>query len=72
MEILAERLFALRKEKKWSQQEAAKQLDIAFRSYRRYEAGEREPPISALVHIADIYNVSLDYLAGRINDRGEK
>ena len=32
---------------------------------RRYEAGEREPGVSALFKIADFYGVTIDYLVGR-------
>lgn len=32
---------------------------------RRYERGEAEPSLSALVKIADYYRVSVDYLIGR-------
>lgn len=37
-------------------------LEIGFRTYVRYEAGERDAPISVLVKIARLGNVSLDRL----------
>lgn len=36
--------------------------------YSRYERGEREIPLPALIAIADFYGVSLDYLVGRSDD----
>lgn len=36
---------------------------------RRYERGERVPTMDALIALADYYGVSLDYLAGRSNNR---
>ena len=69
MLILSERLFELRKEKSLSQEDAAKEIGIAYRSYRRYEAGEREPDASTLVLVADYYGVSIDYLVGRTDKR---
>lgn len=36
---------------------------------RRYERGERTPTIDALVALADYYDVSLDYLTGRVDCR---
>ena len=33
--------------------------------YGRYERGERDIPLSVAVQMADVLNVSLDYLAGR-------
>ena len=46
----------------------AAELQIVFRSYRRYESGETEPTLSSLVKMADYFNVSLDYLAGRTEE----
>jgi len=37
-------------------------LDIGFRTYVRYEAGERDAPVSVLVKIARLGNLSLDRL----------
>ena len=36
---------------------------------RRYERGERVPSVEALIALADYYEVSLDYLTGRVNYR---
>lgn len=36
---------------------------------RRYERGERVPSIEAMIALADYYEVSLDYLAGRTKFR---
>ena len=69
MQVLTERLFALRKERNWSQETAAKNFGVPFRTYRRYELGEREAPFSIVVRIAEFYDISLDYLAGRTDVR---
>ncbi len=69
MEILAERLLSLRKERGLSQQEAAVLSGVQYRSYRRYEQGEREPQASVLCALADFYKVSTDYLLGRKDTR---
>lgn len=37
-------------------------LDIGFRTYVRYEAGERDAPVSVMVKLAKLGNVSLDRL----------
>lgn len=66
---LSERLVSLRKERKLTQEDTAKELELGLRTYCRYEKGEREPTASVLVQIADYYNVSLDYLAGRSDER---
>ena len=36
--------------------------------YRRYESGEREIPVWALIKLADYYRVSTDYLLGLTDD----
>lgn len=36
---------------------------------RRYERGEARPTMDALMKLADHFEVSLDYLTGRINYR---
>ena len=65
MPSFCENLRSLRKQHQLSQQDAAERSGVAYRSYRRYEAGEREPNLSALVALADFYHVTLDELVGR-------
>ena len=69
MQKLAERLYSLRKERDLTQEDAAKELGIALRSYCRYEKNEREPTAPILVQMADFYSVTLDYLVGRSDVR---
>ena len=66
---LPERLHSLRKERNLRQEDAAKELHISLNSYCRYERGEREPNASVLVQMSDFYNVTLDYLVGRSEER---
>lgn len=72
MAKLYERIRLLRKEKKLKQEEAADLLEISLSSYCRYERGEREPDASTLCRFADFYDVTLDYLVGRSEERGRK
>ena len=69
MEILAQRLVMLRKGKKMSRKAVAEQIEIAERTYQRYENGEREPSASVLVALADLYDVTIDYLVGRTDEQ---
>lgn len=39
-------------------------MGLSPSALRKYERGEREPGLEALVLIADYYGVTLDYLAG--------
>lgn len=66
---LNERIRALRKEKKITQEEAAKLCGISNMSYCRYERGEREPDATILWRMADLFGVSVDYLIGRTDER---
>ena len=67
--IFNDRLKELRKEKGLTQVEAAKELSIAYRNYQRLEADGNTPSFSNLVRIADLFGVSMDYLAGRTDVR---
>lgn len=68
MEILSHRMKELRNERGWSQDRTARELDMVLRTYCRYESGEKDVPFSFVIKIADLYGVSLDYLAGRTDD----
>ena len=64
-EILAERLKQCRKEKGFTQREVAIYCDITEKTYQNYELLTREPKVEILLKIADVFEVSLDYLLGR-------
>ena len=69
MANLQERLRLLRKEKNLKQEDAARLLDISLSSYCRYEQGRRDPNAKVLWKIADFYEVTVDYLIGRTDER---
>lgn len=62
-----QRLRDLREDRDKSQSDIAKVLDTSQQQYSRWESGERELPMHHFITLADYYNVSLDYLAGRVN-----
>ena len=51
-----------------TQQELAGMLGMQQTEYSRYERGERELPMHHFITLARFYNVSLDYLAGLIDE----
>ncbi len=51
------------------QEDIAVELNIALMTYYRYEQGKREPTASVLCRMADYYDVSVDYLLGRSDNR---
>lgn len=59
------RLNTLRKSKNLTAQAMADILGISIRTYRFYESDRSEPPYKRLIEIADVFNVSLDYLLCR-------
>ncbi len=67
MKIFEKRLTELRKQYGYSQYKMAELLGIKQPSYIRYENGTSEPKQEILVAIADIFDVSVDYLLGRSN-----
>ena len=62
MTILSNNLKVIRKNLNYTQTSLAKALEIGFRTYVRYEAGERDAPVSVIVKIARLGNISLDHL----------
>ncbi|MDE7330466.1 MAG: helix-turn-helix domain-containing protein [Clostridia bacterium] len=63
------RLKQLRKEKGLSQLRLALDLNMNQNTISRYETGEREADYAALIQIADYFNVSVDYLLERTENR---
>ena len=62
MSILAKNLKTIRKELRCTQSMMSEILKVGFRTYVRYEAGERDAPVSVLVKIAKLGNLSLEHL----------
>ncbi len=56
------RLRDLREDHDMTQQEVADYLNTSQTMYARYERGANELPIRHLIKLAELYNVSVDYL----------
>ena len=65
MAKFCDRLRSLRTSKGLSQSDFSKQIGISKSSVNMYERGEREPNFKTLEHIADYFNVDMDYLLGK-------
>jgi len=72
MSIFSDRLKIARKAKNITQKAMAERLGIQETSYQLYEYGKREPNHANTVKIADILDVSLDYLLGRSDSLGRQ
>lgn len=58
-------LRALREEKRLSQSELAKVLNVSNVAISHYERGAREPNNEMLKMVSQYFNVSIDYLLGK-------
>lgn len=65
MDIFRKNIYELRKLNRFTQREVAQRLGSSQPSYIRYENGSAEPTLENLVKIADLYDVSVDFLLGR-------
>lgn len=68
-EDFAQRLRKLRERRRISRRVLSELCGLHHDAIRRYELGEAEPPVDALIAIADFFEVSMDYLTGRQNYR---
>ena len=59
----------LRAEKKMTQKELAKILNLSSSAISNYENGVHHPDLNTLCRIADLFNVTTDYLLGRTGYR---
>jgi transcriptional regulator with XRE-family HTH domain len=66
--MFPERLKALRKEKKLSQENMGSLLGITRQAYGKYEKNESEPDIATINKLASFFKVSNDFLLGRSDD----
>ena len=68
----AERLKTLRKQVKLTQAQIAEKLDISQQAYASWERGVKKPTQENLVKIAQILNVSVDYLVGNSEKKSDE
>ena len=63
------RLKEIREDRDIGQKEVASALKITQQQYSLYETGLRTIPLEKLCKLADFYNISLDYLVSRTDER---
>ncbi|MBO5447708.1 MAG: helix-turn-helix transcriptional regulator [Ruminococcus sp.] len=64
-----QRIRDLREDADLTQKQVADILYMHTTQYRRYECGDSEIPLDIAIKLAEFYNVSLDYIAGRTNEK---
>ena len=67
--MLGDRIKLLRNEQGMTQEQLGDYLNLSRSSVKGYENDGVEPSLSVLVKLADIFNVSLDYLLGRTKEK---
>lgn len=63
--LIKERLILARERKELSQTDIANRLGVAPSFYCRLENGRKTCPLNVAIHIAELLEVSLDWLLGR-------
>ena len=64
-----QRLRDLKEDSDLTQEEVSEIIKVSTNRYGKYERGKTDIPFSKVIILADHYNVSLDYIAGRTNDK---
>ena len=63
------RIRALRTEKNITQLRLSMELEVAQETISAYEKGKHAPSLKSLIKLADLFDVSIDYLVGRSDVR---
>lgn len=63
-----QRMRDLREDADLNQKKLGEVLQTTQSYYAQYENGKREMPFSRAIELARFYNISLDYLAGLIDE----
>lgn len=62
------RIRDLREDHDLKQRQVAEYLNCSQQVYSNYELGQRDIPTDILIRLANMYNVSIDYLLGQTNN----
>ena len=67
MEKFSSRLRELRMEKGLSQEKLGNLLNMTKMAVSHWEKGHSEPSISQLIVLSDFFDVTVDYLVGKVD-----
>ena len=65
MKVFSERLKELRLKKGLTQTELGEKVGVKQNTFTNWENGKREPSFENLIKLADLLEVSIDWLFGR-------
>ena len=71
-ENIAKNIITLRKQKGWTQQDLAQKLSYSDKTISKWERGDSVPDVEMLCKVAEIYNVSLEYLTQEHSEKDFK
>lgn len=63
-----QRIRDLREDAELTQKQVGEAINVPQRTYAYYESGQRMVPPQVLCALADFYNVSVDYILGRVDE----
>lgn len=63
-----QRIRDLREDADLTQKQVVEAINVPQRTYAYYESGQRMVPPQVLCALADFYNVSVDYILGRVDE----
>lgn len=63
-----QRIRDLREDADLTQKQVGEAINVPQRTYAYYESGQRMVPPQVLCALADFYNVSVDYIPGRVDE----
>jgi transcriptional regulator with XRE-family HTH domain len=63
-----QRIRDLREDADLTQKQVGEAINVPQRTYAYYESGQRMVPPQVLCALADFYNVSVDYILGRVDE----
>ena len=59
-----QRIRALREDRDMTQSQIAELLKVGQKTYSDYELGKTRIPVDSLILLAELYDVSMDYICG--------
>lgn len=69
--MLGDRLYRARKESGLTLEKIEEIIGISYQAYRKIENNKCYPRVETLMKIAEMYNLSTDYLLGYIDEKRE-
>lgn len=71
MSNIGERILNLRNKKGWTKEELASKLNVDEETVSKWESGDKIPSLETITSLANIFNVSLDFLIAGKNPEKE-